>query len=95
MRKLVFINFSNPNALEGERPYRAHCEFDLQNNVIVDVYKCPIVSEMQNEHVDNRVIFHASDEVFVFQTPDSAKHIYDKALFKNMCANCPNKHNER
>lgn len=93
MKKHIAMNFSNPNTLDGEKPYRAHCDFTLRDDAVIDVYKCPVVAELQTNNVDIRVVFHVGDEVFVFQNPDSSlKHFYDKTVFGNMCKICPNKH---
>lgn len=96
MKKHIIMNFVNPNAVDGERPYRAHCDFVLYGKAhVLNVYACPIITKMQNDNVDNRVINHTSNEVFVFQMPDSVKLFFDKADFKKMCQDCTMKYKNR
>jgi len=88
-QKHIIMNFVNPNAVDGEKPYRAHCNFILYGpRKILDVYTCPLIMKLQNNDVDNRVVNHTNNEVFVFQMPDSAKQIFDKVEFKKLCRVC-------
>ena len=95
MPKHIIMNFVNPNSIDGERPYRTHCNFVLHGkHHVLNVYACPIITKMQDGGVDNRVTNHTNNEVFVFQMPDSAKQFFDKAEFKKICRVClmNNKH---
>ena len=83
------MNFVNPNPVDGERPYRVHCNFVLDTKApVVNVYACPNIKKLQEENVDIRVIFHNKDEVFIAQTEERAKQLFDKVVFKNLCKNC-------
>lgn len=92
MKKHIAMNFSNPNARDGEKPYRVHCDFKLTGKIVVDVYKCPILAKMQATNINNRVVHHSNNEVFVFQNTDDTNQLFDKTVFGNMCKICPNKH---
>lgn len=94
--KHVIMNFANPNAVDGEKPYRVHCNFVLYgHHKVLNLYTCPIVIKMQNNNIENRIINHTNNEVFVFQMPDSAKQFFDKIEFKKMCQVCTMNHKNR
>lgn len=96
MKKHVIMNFVNPNATDGEKPYRMHCNFVLNGrNKVLNVYACPIIVKLQIDDVDSRVINHTNNEAFVFQMPDSAKQFFNKVEFKKMCRVCTMNHKNR
>lgn len=82
------MNFVNPNAVDGENPYRVDCGVGLYAYALLDVYKCPVIKEMQNKNISNRVVHHAGNEIFVFQVDDNIKPVFDKMALKQMCKNC-------
>jgi len=85
----ITMNFVNPNSVDGESPYRVRCNFVLHGDAhVLSVYDCPNIKKLQQENVDIRVVFHNKDEVFVFQTEDSAKQLFDKVMLTNICKNC-------
>lgn len=90
MKKNVFMNFVNPNAVDGEKPYRVHCTFVLRGNApcVIDVYKCAIVKQIQTQNVDNRIVHCANNDIFVFQNENDENRLFDTKLFKKMCKNC-------
>lgn len=82
------MNFVNPNAVDGESFYRVDCGVRLYTGVRLDVYNCPIIKEIQNKNISNRVVHHAGNEIFVFQVDDNIKPVFDKTALKQMCKNC-------
>lgn len=82
------MNFVNPNAVDGENPYRVDCGVGLYAYALLDVYKCPVIKEMQNKNISNRVVHHTGNEIFVFQVDDNVKQVFDKMALKQMCKNC-------